>query len=118
LIAGGAMMALALLIALVFSGKNSPRPAPEAPPPVVNQRPDSPPPPLERPRPQLPPPANDKDAEDAIRRAREHAKANPEDLSGQLALYDVAVRAAALTGHAAAVARAREAVQTRLKALV
>jgi hypothetical protein len=119
LIAGGVLVGLGLLLALMFSGKDSPRPAAEPQQPVVEQKPDLPPVLKEKALlPPPPPPTNEKEAEEAILRARQHAKANPDDLAGQLALYDEAVRVTALTGHSAAAAREREAVQTRLKGLV
>ncbi len=118
LIAGAALLVVALLVAVMFSGKDSapPRRPDEPPPPVAQPKTDPTPVPVGRPP--LPPPPNDKEAEDAIRKAREYAKANPEDLAGQVSLYDAAVRASALTGHAAAAAREREAVQARLKAIM
>jgi hypothetical protein len=119
LIAGIALVVVALLAAVMFSGKDSPPPRrPDEPPSPVAQPKIDPTPVLPVGRQPLPPPANDKEAEEAVRRAREYAKANPDDLAGQLAQYDAAARAAALTGHAAAVAREREAVQVRLKALM
>ena len=116
LIAGGALVILGLLLALAFTGKDAPRASHQTPPPVVHQKQEVPTTPLVEKPP--PPVVNDKDAEEAIRKARDHAKANPQDLTGQLALYDAAVRAASLTGHSAAVVREREAVQTKLKAVV
>lgn len=112
LAAGGAVVVLGLVIAMASSSPEPTRRQVEQTPPMVGPTPE--------PAPAVPPPPlrNEKAAEEAIRKARDFAQASPDDLTGQLALYDEAIRAAEQTGHHAAALREREGVVGRQKLLL
>jgi len=108
---GVGLLALLAIVVLMGGGGNStPRRSAEspAPTPMVESNPVQPPPP--------PPTRNERPAEESLKRAREYAQVNPENLTAQLALFDTAVREAEGTGHHAAALRERDAVLAKQKA--
>jgi len=110
LIAGGVvvLIVVGILAALMSS---SPPPRHDSTPPVAAETPPTTPAPVH-----ATPTAQDRAAEEALRKARDYARVNPEDLPGQLSLFDAAVRASADTGYAVTATRERDAVQERQQA--
>ena len=111
LFAAAGVVGIGLIALLAMSGGSSPRPAAEpVTPPVAHGTDPVPPPP-----PPPPPTRDDKPAENALRKARDFAQTRPEDLAGQLAMFETAVREAEGTGHHATASRERDAVLARQK---